>query len=147
MAGRKRVRACRTQGTSRLRAFNAGKHSLAPVGGAVKPSALRDVSQVLSGDGNGHAAASADARTATTVRTDAKPVSGHSSPLRVRRLVRGEVLKARGRLAPSPRVSTADPVVVDNFGKAIRVTRAELRVFETYFGDILDELFGSSKTG
>jgi hypothetical protein len=29
----------------------------------------------------------------------------------------------------------------------MRVTRAELRMFETYFGDILDELSGSAKTG
>jgi hypothetical protein len=80
--------------------------------------------------------------------TDARPASGRAPPPRKRRSSRSEVLKARRRLAPSPNASTInDPVVVDNFGKTMRVTKAELRVFETYFSDILDELFGSLKTG
>jgi hypothetical protein len=65
----------------------------------------------------------------------------------MRSSVRCEVMKARRRVAPDPKSSFDDPVVVDDFGTTMRVTRAELRVFETYFSDVLDELFGPSKTG
>jgi hypothetical protein len=51
------------------------------------------------------------------------------------------------RFAPPPKRSPKDPVVTDNFGKTMRVTKAELRVFETYFGDLLYELFEKAKKG
>jgi hypothetical protein len=65
----------------------------------------------------------------------------------MRSSVRREVMKTRRRVAPVPKSSFGDPVVVDNFGKTMRVTKAELRAFETYFSDVLDEVFGSPKSG
>ncbi len=37
-----------------------------------------------------------------------------------------------------------DIIVTDDWPERLRVTEAEVDIFERYFGDLLDELFGAS---
>jgi hypothetical protein len=148
VAGRKRVHAHRALGAHRLLAVNDRVHWPAPGEGAAKPLGLGDVGRVIVlGDRRDvNAARPADDSAATTIGSDTKSARSRAPPLKMRQSVRREVLKARRRRAPPPKSSPDDPVVVDNFGTTMRVTKAELRVFETYFSDVLDELFGLPKT-
>jgi hypothetical protein len=148
--GRKRVGVHRMVGIRRLLAVNDRMYWPLLSAGVAKPFGLRDVCRVMVlGDRrDANSARSADDSAATAVGgDDAKPGRSRAPPPKMRSSVRREVMKARRRVAPAPKSSFDDPVVVDNFGTTMQVTKAELRVFETYFSDVLDELFGPPKSG
>jgi hypothetical protein len=44
-------------------------------------------------------------------------------------------------------VSDVDLVVLDNLGHPVPICAAELDAIETYLGDVLEEVFASSKAG
>jgi hypothetical protein len=148
--GHKRVGTHRTVGVRRLLAVNDRMRWSLPGDGAAKPSGLHDVCRVIVlGDPRDASAPrpADDSAGAGVGRDEAKPGLSRAPPLKKRSSVRREVMKSRRRVAPVPKSSFDDPVVVDNFGITMQVTKAELRVFETYFSDVLDEVFGSPKTG
>lgn len=49
----------------------------------------------------------------------------------------------RSRRAPSPRIFHVEKLpVTDDWPERVPVTEAEIDIFERYFGDVLDRLFG-----
>jgi hypothetical protein len=146
-AGRQRAgEYCAVDGTRVRLAVNAGASWLASDWALAPPRHAAEV-VVLSSCRDAQHTRPAEAATETVQVTGTEPPNCRGPPpLDQRRLTRRVVAKA-GHAAPSAMVSDVDLVVLDNLGHPVPICAAELDAIETYLGDVLEEVFASSKAG
>jgi hypothetical protein len=134
-------------GRSQVRlAVNAGPNWLAPDWALAPPRHTAEV-VVLSCCGDARHVRPERAATETADVTGTEPPNCRGPPsLEQRRLTRRVVAKA-GHAAPAARASDGDLMVLDDLGHPVPVCAAEVDAIETYLGEVLDELFASSKAG
>jgi hypothetical protein len=101
---------------------------------------------IVLGSNHGDPPAPAEACIESDPSTSGEPPSCRGPPvLKQRRSGRGPAITV-GRTAPAPKASPAgDLVVLDDLGQPVPVCAAEVKVIETYLGDLLEELLASSK--
>ena len=146
VAGRQRAGDyCVVDGTRVRLTVNAGPNCLASGWAVATPSHAAEVI-VLSSCRDAQHTRPAEAATETVCATGTQPPNCRGPPSLEQPRSARRVATQAGSTAPAPKASPdGDPLVLDDLGQPVPVCAAEVNVIETYLGDVLEELFASSK--
>lgn len=147
VVGRRAALSVCVAGRARARhAVNAGPNWLAPDWALAPPRHAAEV-VVLSSCRDAQGMRPEEVASEAGCASGTEPPSCRGPPsLEQSRLAR-RVGTTAGRAAPVRNASNGDLVVLDNLGQPVPVFTAEVDVIETYLGDVLEEVFASSKAG